>query len=308
MSLDWARSDPVTSETSSVTVVSGVTLRGMSVGRTSFEVWKPSALTSSRRHSTRDTALDAVTALPLDALTPAAMLTVLARLETIAWRHPVAGQRPIARLDADVPPRELGAKNMAAALADCLRISRTEARGRIADAHDLEPRRALTGEPLPPKLSATAAAQARPKHVRIIRRFFDDLPDAIDVQTREQPEATLARSPPRTPPTVCARSPTYWLALLHPDGEFSEVDRARRRFLTLGKQQADGMTPITGLLDPQGRATWEAFLAVWAAPGMCNPDDKKPCTDDTPDEAAVRGDQRSEGQRNHDALTAGVQI
>jgi hypothetical protein len=30
-----------------------------------------------------------------------------------------------------------------------------------------------------------------PKHVRIIRNFFDDLPDVIDFATREEVEATL---------------------------------------------------------------------------------------------------------------------
>jgi hypothetical protein len=37
---------------------------------------------------------------------------------------------------------------------------------------------------------------------------------------------------------------------------------------------------------------------------MCNPDDETPCCDGTPSQAAIDADNRSAGQRNHDALTA----
>jgi Domain of unknown function (DUF222) len=94
------------------------------------------------------------------------------------------------------------------------------------------------------------------------------------------------------------------MALLNPDGDFSDADRARRRHLYIGKQQADGMSEVRGLLDPQARATLDAVLAKWAAPGACNPDDESPCVDGEPGQAAVRGDTRSQAQRNHDALTA----
>ena len=52
------------------------------------------------------------------------------------------------------------------------------------------------------------------------------------------------------------------------------------------------------------RATLDAVLAKLAAPGMCNPDDEAPCVDGEPTDAAVQGDARSPGQRNHDALKA----
>ncbi len=43
-----------------------------------------------------------------------------------------------------------------------------------------------------------------------------------------------------------------------------------------------------------------------AAPGMCNPDDQNPCIDGEPSPDHVRGDLRSTGQRNHDALKAAL--
>jgi Domain of unknown function (DUF222) len=94
------------------------------------------------------------------------------------------------------------------------------------------------------------------------------------------------------------------MALIHPDGEFSDIDRARRRHLIIGKQEADGMSKIRGLLDPEARATLDAVYAKWARPGMCNPEDDAPCVDGTPSEAHIQNDQRSPTQRNHDALKA----
>ncbi|UVO12599.1 13E12 repeat family protein [Mycobacterium sp. SVM_VP21] len=38
---------------------------------------------------------------------------------------------------------------------------------------------------------------------------------------------------------------------LHPDGNYTEDDRAKRRGVILGPQGSDGMTPIKGYLDPQ---------------------------------------------------------
>ena len=94
------------------------------------------------------------------------------------------------------------------------------------------------------------------------------------------------------------------MMLVNPDGDFSDAERARRRHLSIGKQDADGMSKISGLLDPETRATLDAVLAKWAAPGMCNPDDETPCVDGEPGEDTARRDTRSQGQRNHDALKA----
>src|SRR6185436_12835509 len=75
--------------------------------------------------------------------------------------------------------------------------STDEAKRRIKQAELLGPRQAVTGEALPPKLPNVAAAQARgeigAEHVRVIEKFFDDLPSRIDCQTRELAEADLAR-------------------------------------------------------------------------------------------------------------------
>jgi hypothetical protein len=52
-------------------------------------------------------------------------------------------------------------------------------------------------------------------------------------------------------------------AYLDPDGQLSDdTDRAARRALNIGRQRADGMSPITGLLDPATRAFVDAVFST----------------------------------------------
>jgi hypothetical protein len=246
--------------------------------------------------------------LSMDTLTHPELLAVLGRLESLTWRTPAITHRLLARLSAEASPIALGAPSLAAALSERLRISRFEAHRRLKDAAHLGPRRALSGEPLPPKLTHTAAAQARgaigPEHVKIIGKFFDDLPDAVDFPAREHAEATLARIAAEHLPDGLTQATKLLLALLHPDGDYTDTDRARKRFLRIGPQGPDGLSPVTGLLTPETAATWDAVMAGAAAPGKCNPEDDTPCVDGDPAPAQVTSDQRSQGQRTHDAFLA----
>ena len=47
---------------------------------------------------------------------------------------------------------------------------------------------------------------------------------------------------------------------LNPDGNFTDEDRARRRGITIGRQDIDGMSKITGWLTPEARASWDAAV------------------------------------------------
>ena len=53
--------------------------------------------------------------------------------------------------------------------------------------------------------------------------------------------------------------------MLNPDGDFTDEHRARRRGISIGAQGRDGMSAITGWLDPELRAGLDAVLATWAA-------------------------------------------
>jgi hypothetical protein len=249
-----------------------------------------------------------VAALSFDALSAPEVLNVKDRLETVYRRQTAVDHRLSHQLTSQASPVDLGGKSWTDVLCNRLRIGRGEARRRLDEAEDLGPRTAFTGEPLQPGLPNVAAAQAAGKigaeHVRIIRRFFTDLPNAVDFETRQACEADLARIAGEHTPDALRKAADRLMALVNPDGDFSDVDRARRRGLTIGRQGHDGMSPITGALDPEARATFEAVLAKLAAPGMCNPDDEVPCVDGQPSEAAIHGDMRSQAQRNHDALKA----
>ncbi len=245
--------------------------------------------------------------LTFDVLTTPERLAMLQNCEEIrrtlsAVEHPLINQ-----LAEQADPTELGGK-LAPALADRLRISRAEASRRIHEAADLGQRRALNGEPLEPVLPATAEAQRNGElgagHVAVIRGFFHRIPDFVDIEARAKAEAHLAGLAGEYRPDELAKLADKLTDCLHPDGDFTDVDRAKRRGLTIGKQDIDGMSPISGWLNPEARATIDAVFAKLAAPGMCNPADDEPCISGTPSQAAIQGDTRSAAQRNHDALLA----
>jgi hypothetical protein len=256
-----------------------------------------------------DADVDRVCELSFDALTTPELLRMLERLEKVARRLPVAGHGLINQLVQQATPAELGGK-LSHVLADRLRITRGEAARQVAEAADLGPRQALTGQPLAPRLTATAAVQRDGQigasHVAVIRRFLDQLPCWVDAQTRESAEADLANLATEHRPETVRKVADRLACYLNPDGDFTDEDRSRRRGLTLGGQDADGMSPLRGWLTPQARATLEAVLAKLAAPGMCNPDDPTPTVDGPPSEKAIQRDTRSPAQRNHDALTAAL--
>jgi hypothetical protein len=250
--------------------------------------------------------LDRALELDFDALTPRECVALLQRCETLRRRLP-AVEHPLVNQLAAADPAELGGKSRWV-LADELHLSRGEAGRRIAEAADLGPRRTLTGEPLEPLLPEVAAAQRAgaigAAHIDVIRKFFDYLPEGIDTATLVQAEAELTELAGQYRPEQLAKLAGRMADHLHPDGNYSDAERAKRRTLILGPQGRDGMSAIKGYLEPQARATLDAVLARWAAPGMCNPDDPTPCVAGTPSQTAIDADARSAGQRNHDALTA----
>ncbi|MCV7099082.1 HNH endonuclease signature motif containing protein [Mycobacterium palustre] len=255
------------------------------------------------------TAVSRVVEHEYDALTTPERLALLERLEQETRRLRVPGHALINQLGEQAGPAELGGR-LSHVVADRLRITRSEATRRVAEAADLGPRHALTGESLKPRLAVTAAAeragQAGAAHVAVIRRFLEGLPGWVDAATRERAEADLAGLAAQYRPEQVRDWADLITYYLNPDGDYTDEDRARRRGLTLGKQGADGMSELRALLTPEARATLEAVLAKTAAPGMCNPDDDAPVVDGPADAEAVRRDTRSAPQRNHDGLNAGL--
>ena len=256
-----------------------------------------------------DAAVDRVVGLDHDALTTQEWLALLQRIERVRRRLPVPEHALINLLARQATPEELGGK-LSHAIAEWALISRAEAARRIREAADLGPRRALTGEPLPPVMAATAAGQRAGKlgagHVAVIRKFWHQVPGWVDDASRHNAEADLAKQGAGYRPDQLSGLADLVADCLNPDGTYTDEDRARRRGITLGTQGPDGMSKMTGVLTPEARATVEAVLAKLAAPGMCNPEDQTPTVDGTPSEEAVQGDTRGPAQRNHDALNAAL--
>jgi hypothetical protein len=103
-----------------------------------------------------DTAVRAVGALDWDTMPIRERLKPLDRLETIRRRATATALDLLGFIDRSRDPALGGA--VAKVLADVVRITPTEARRRIRDAAQLQPRTTLTGQTPPPALPATAKA------------------------------------------------------------------------------------------------------------------------------------------------------
>ncbi len=84
--------------------------------------------------------------------------------------------------------------------------------------------------------------------------------------------------------------------MFNPDGHYDEADRARRRGVRLGAQGPDGMSKLTGWIDPETRCYLEACAAA-VRPGRHLPDGTT--------EPDARDDRTPE-QRCHDGIKLGL--
>lgn len=253
-----------------------------------------------------DAAEAALAELNFDALSSTVQLCVLARMET-AIRRQLATSHDVTGRLAHQDPVDLGGQPYQL-IADLLRISYPEARRRIRDVAQLSPRLTLTGQELPPELPATAQAWREglldEQHLRVIQTFVRDLPDETPVAVVEHAERFLAEQAAQLRPDQLEKVAHRAALLINPDGKFSDADRARQRGFTWSAQRADCTSVGKLIASPELRANLDAWMARFAAPGMCNPDDEKPCVDGQPDPDIAARDSRTPAQRQHDALNA----
>jgi hypothetical protein len=143
-----------------------------------------------------------------------------------------------------------------------------EALPRIKRARHLITRRTLQGVALPPQWEHTAAAHAHgtvgDEHVEVIRKFLKALPSQVDAITRGQAEQTLAEVATTLDPAALMTAAIHLLAMLHPDGEAPDEQAAKKVGLTLGKQQPDGTSHLSGWVSAKLRAYLEPVIAKFA--------------------------------------------
>src|SRR6516165_10298965 len=183
-----------------------------------------------------------------------------------------------------------------------LRVTPGEVVRRFKLAARIRPRRSLTGPPLQPELPELAAAVAAgavgEDHIRAVCRAVDVLPACVAPADVAEAERTLVHHATKLDAGVVIKLGQRIADYLNPDGLFSDDNRARRRGLSLGPQGADGMSRLSGLLDPEARAYFEAIEAA-VRPGRHLPDDKHREPDSR--------DDRTPAQRCHEALKLGLQ-
>ena len=253
-----------------------------------------------------DAAAAATAELDFSRLSPAVRLRALERMETARRRQVATSHDVIAGLEKE-DPADIGGP-VHKVVADWLRISCAEASRRLRQAKQLSPRLTLTGQELPPELPATAEVwrdgMLDGQHLRVIQTFVRDLPDTIPVDTVEKAERFLARQALNVRPDQLEKIARQCALRINPDGKFSDSDRARQRGFTWCGERADGMSLGKLVASPELRANLDAWMARFAALGMCNPDDQTPCVDGEPATELADRDRRSHAQRQHDALNA----
>ena len=198
------------------------------------------------------------------------------------------------------PPDEAGLVPMLAdRLQARLRLSRDELKRRFKVAARITPRRAFTGPPLPPELPLVAQAVKDgvlgEDHLKVIGKAMDRLPSCVSAEDRVEVEASLVREASKHDADFVKIIGKQIDEIFNPDGDYDEADRARRRGIILGPQGPDGMSRVSGWVDPETRCYIEANTAA-VRPGRHRPDGTMA---ETPDD-------RSQAQRCHDGIKLGL--
>jgi hypothetical protein len=198
------------------------------------------------------------------------------------------------------PPDEAGMAPVPVnSLAARLRVPPKEIKRRMKLAGRIRPRRQLAGPPLAPELphaaQAVQAGAIGEYHLRVIARAIDVLPSAVSATDRGDVEASLVREAAKSDVEIVKAVARRIDEIFNPDGDYDEADQARRRGVVLGQQGRDGMSRLSGWIDPETRAYVEAVTAA-VRPGRHLPDGT----------LVETRDERSGAQRCHDGIKLGL--
>ena len=200
---------------------------------------------------------------------------------------------------ADPPDEASMVPAVATTLSARLRVPPRDVKRRMKIAARIRPRRQLRGPPLPPELAHVAAAVAAgligEDHLRVICRAIEVLPSCVSAVDRDDVERSLVREATRNDVGIVKAAARHIDEIFNPDGDFDEADRARRRGVVLGQQGPDGMSRLSGFIDPETRAYVEAVTAA-VRQGHHLPDGT----------IAEIPDERSGAQRCHDGIKLGL--
>ena len=178
-----------------------------------------------------DSAVQALGALDWNAVPVRERLEALDRLETIRRRTSAMSLDLVGSVDRSREPALGGV--VAKVIADVIRISPAEARRRIRDAGQLQPRTTLTGQALPAALPSTAkawdAGLLDVEHLRTIQKFIKELPSDIHPAAADKAETFLAEKAIQLRPDQLQKVADRLALDLNPDGTYTDDYRALRR-------------------------------------------------------------------------------
>lgn len=234
-----------------------------------------------------DAACATLATLTYTSLTLPELLELQSRRETQVCHAPTVDHALLAEIQTRTTAKDIGAKDWADVLVHRLRISRTEARRRVAEAHDLGPRTTLNGDALPPLLPDTAAAQAtgqiNAEHVAIIRNFINKPPIPLDDATIAHIDTDLTRIAIGNTPETLRRSAERIAFHLNQDGEEPVEDRrARRRGITLGPRTPTACAKSPASPTPNCAATSKPSTPNGPPPANATPTTRTPTPNPPP--------------------------
>jgi hypothetical protein len=198
----------------------------------------------------------------------AELLTELGVLETrlhATWAEMLS---VIAEVDSRGTAQTVGYRSTVDLVRAVGRVSRGEARARVAAAAEVLPGRGVGGAPTPARLPATAAAVAEhaigAADVTVIRSILARIPAHVDDHQRAEIEAELARHARTLDAAQLSLLGTRILGYLDQDGPPPNDTPETRRRLTFADR--DGGYELGGWLDREAAEILRCALSPLAAP------------------------------------------
>ncbi|WP_248949800.1 DUF222 domain-containing protein [Rhodococcus opacus] len=207
-------------------------------------------------------AVDGLLDAGLAELSDSELVEVMRGVEQSLRRAETVSHRLVVESVERSAPASLGYTSPRKLLIDVLRISGADASARVAAARELGVWHTLAGDPMPPVLPETAAAQADgdigTDHVRAITKAMRKIPHAVGNEAVAGAEAVLATLARSGTPEDVEQAGHRLLAYLNPDGSLGDDrDRKRRRGISIGRQDTD---PDTLVVDEEATALTRARL------------------------------------------------
>ncbi|MEP9391355.1 DUF222 domain-containing protein [Gordonia sp. VNK1] len=255
--------------------------------------------------------LDELAQTPMTACSDTEVIEAAKLSEQIATRTHFQGDRAILEISDRSVHRKVGKVSLSNFLNFDLRIAQPTMR--IAHMKATARFHGLTGQPEEPKFPTLSKAYEQGlighTHLSAALEALDKIPGAVPHDKKVAAEETLGEKATEHIPADITKMGARILAHLDPDGQLvEEKERQQRRNLWINQSRVDGMAKLNGHLPPVTRALWDTMLDAWAKPGMNSLSDPESPTgaigDADPDvlAAAVKRDDRSQAQRNLDAM------